>query len=71
MDDVAEHHLVNLVATDTRTLLSLPGHQRPQLRRGEVFQTAAEIPDSGTHSTDHNHFTIRHDLLPSIYMQSS
>ncbi|MNF06046.1 hypothetical protein D3C80_2059190 [compost metagenome] len=60
MDDVAEHHLVNLVTAHGGPLQRFASHQGAQLRGGEILEAAAEVADGGTHSTYDYHFTLFH-----------
>ncbi len=57
VDDVAEHHVADLLAPDLGARQRLAHHQRAQLARRHVLQAAAERPDCGAHTADHHHFT--------------
>lgn len=57
IDDVAEHHVADLLAPDLRARQRLAHHQGAQLARRHVLQAAAERPDRGADTADHHHFT--------------
>ncbi|MNZ88930.1 hypothetical protein D3C78_1078320 [compost metagenome] len=60
MDDVAEHHLVDLVAAHPGTLQDLAGHQGAQLGGREILEAAAEVADGSTDAADDDYFTLIH-----------
>ena len=58
VDDVAEHHMADVLAIDLGAGHRLAHHLRAECRGRHILQGAAKIPDGGTHAADHDHFAL-------------
>src|SRR5690606_5802940 len=58
-DDVAEDDVMHVVGADAGTRGRFAQDHRGELRRGEILQASAEVPDGGAHAGDDDDFTVR------------
>ena len=63
VDNMAKHHVANVLAVYTSARQRFANHQRGQLGGRRVLQAAAEGSNGGAHTADNNNFTSHGYLL--------